>query len=270
MDLSTNSIIIYAIVIAMLGIVAALIFVPDFRKDMRASEGEASIAGMSVKGMAPIVLLGLCLIFLFLFKDDNPEITTEAAINQLSKDSEDAYSTTTASNDKKVSLLAKKNGSSGEGSIIGEIDLPAPEKVTEFREKELSLGEMYDMAIFYNKSKKAKSGEYIFKLFNVHGNKLNELDEGRQESLGLAIMQLGQTYYMNAEKVDSLVKFIGSLNNLTPKFKTLRQAEIYYGAGIPAKNDNWKLSGLQKYFAQHDYANLPKQSKIEARNLFRA
>ena len=127
--ISDNSIIVYAIIAAMLIIVLALIFHSGFRKDMQSAEGEVNFAGLALKGIAPVLIFGLCLIALFKFKSEVPEIDTTSAINHLKKETQDQYLTSAGGGGGKVELLV--NTPEDQGTIIGEVELPRPKEPTE-------------------------------------------------------------------------------------------------------------------------------------------
>lgn len=269
--ISDNSIIVYAIIAAMLIIVLALIFHSGFRKDMQSAEGEVNFAGLALKGIAPVLIFGLCLIALFKFKSEVPEIDTASAINHLKKETQDQYLTSAGGGGEKVELLV--NTQEDQGTIIGEVELPKPKAQTQVQTvsevKELGLEEMFDLANFYSVSKKAKCGDYVFQLFNKRKAEINDLAKEDQEKLALVIAGLGETYYLETSKVDTLLGFIDALNNLSPKYKALRQAELLYNVGIYTKDNEWRFKALDKYFEQYLYANLPEQSKKEAQELYR-
>lgn len=266
--ISDNSIIVYAIIAAMLIIVLALIFHSGFRKDMQSAEGEVNFAGLALKGIAPVLIFGLCLMALFKFKSEAPEINAELAIGHLKNDSQVQYITSAGGGGEEVELLV--NTPQDKGTIIGKVELPSTQvqtkTVTEVTE--LGLEEMFDLANFYNISKKAKCGTYVFRMFEKREAEINDLAKEEQEKLALVIASLGETYYKEETKVDSLLGFIDALNNLSPKFKALRQAEFLYNVGIYTKDNEWRFKALEKYFEQYRYPALPDQSKKEALELY--
>jgi hypothetical protein len=266
--ISDNSIIVYAIIAAMLIIVLALIFHSGFRKDMQSAEGEVNFAGLALKGIAPVLIFGLCLMALFQFKNEAPEINAELAIGHLKNDSQVQYITSAGGGGEKVELLV--NTPQDKGTVIGKVELPSiqvqTKTVTEVTE--LGLEEMFDLASFYNVSKKAKCGAYVFRMFEKRKAEINDLAKEEQEKLALVIASLGETYYKEEPKVDSLLGFVEELNNLSPKFKALRQAELLYNVGIYTKDNEWRFKALKKYFEQYSYPTLPDQSKKEALDLY--
>lgn len=266
--ISDNSIIVYAIIAAMLIIVLALIFHSGFRKDMQSAEGEVNFAGLALKGIAPVLIFGLCLVALFQFKSEAPEINAELAINHLKNDLQVAYVTSAGGGGEKVGLLV--NTPQYKGTMIGQVELPKNqvEKETVTEVTELGMEEMFDLANFYSVSKKAKCGTYIFRMFEKRKAEINDLAKEDQEKLALVIASLGETYYKEEAKVDSLIGFVDALNNLSPKFKALRQAEFLYNVGIYTKDNEWRFKALKKYFEQYSYPTLPDQSKKEALDLY--
>lgn len=267
--ISDNSIIVYAIIAAMLIIVLALIFHSDFRKDMQSAEGEVNFAGLALKGIAPVLIFGLCLVGLFKFKNEAPKIDVSSAINHLKLDKQDEYITTAGIGGKKVELLVRTK--EDKGTIIGEVELPKNEVRTETITQVTALGlaEMFDLASFYSKNKKAKCGDYIFQIFSKPKVEIDDLSKEEQQQLALVIAGLGETYYREEGKVDALLASIDKLDNLSPKFKALRQAEFLYNVGAYGNDNEWRLKALTKYFEQHGYSNLPEQSKKEVIELYR-
>ena len=243
-----DGIIIIAIVVAMLAIVFAFIFHKDFRQDLKASEGEMSFGGMNIKGVAPIVLLGLCLFALLSFKSTPMEGGESKAIA----------------------------GEAARDTVFVDGPCPPADTIEVITKKDLSVEELYDLAFaFKQKTKNAKCETYVFRLFEKPNSEINDLGQSQQLDLALMMSEFSKSFRDSTtaeDKGKDYIDFIGKLGNVSDKNAikdiTLREAEIYYNMGSATDKYEWRLKALTKYFERHEYSDLPSQSKTEAMGLY--